>query len=532
MRKLPKALTDYAGLPQWVAWNDANGRKVPKAVGGGNAKSNDPSTWGTLGEAIDEAERNGYTGVGIELDNGLVGIDLDGCVHDGRIEPWAQEMIDEVGSYAEMSPSGTGVHILAIGDPGKLGALGRANHSKGIEVYNHGRYFTVTGDAINDSGIVDATDAISKIMVREFPTPSPEDTLKEELARLARYQVARRANETVSHNVRRDRRSGVCFARVPMGLHTCEFCMMLASRGFVYWSRGSAGEFGHWHADCRCKVVPGVPEVQSYWKNGVHVTRGLDPSVEGYDPDACFFMWEVLRMHRENGGSSSAWLTGTIQRDALERFGRDASKSKKELASGTGVISREEWTKRYGRRYGAVYDSVEKTVDSVGRGEEFLNSLGIDADDYVSVGIVYQQLKEKGLIISPDDTLSLIGEQNKQRDLIAYIRLVEQGHYPENLPEPAGRQRDGVKDIDAIVDGHLVELKSITSANRRAVERAMRSTIGKFDGLGVSEPSVLVNTTYSEMTTQDLKLSMGDGPADAMHSVCQVRRDGKVVTIK
>lgn len=306
MRKLPKALTDLSDLPQWVAWNDTNGRKIPKAVGGGNAKSNDPSTWGTLGEAIAEAERNGYTGVGIELDNGLVGIDLDGCVHDGQIDPWAQEIIDEVGSYAETSPSGTGVHILATGDPGTLGALGRANHSKGIEVYNHGRYFTVTGSAINDAGIVDATDAISSVMGREFPEPSPEDALKEELARLAKSQVSRRANETVSHNVRRDSKSGVRFARVPMGLHTCDFCNMLASRGFVYWSKESAGEFSHWHADCRCKVVPGVPEIKSYWKNGVHVTRGIDPSVEGYDPDSFLAVHGNSAGTRDENGKSQA----------------------------------------------------------------------------------------------------------------------------------------------------------------------------------------------------------------------------------
>ena len=304
MRELPKALTDLSDLPQWVAWNDTNGRKIPKALGGGNAKSNDPSTWGTLGEALDEAERNGYTGVGIELDNGLVGIDLDDCVHDGQIDPWAQEIIDEVGSYAETSPSGTGVHILATGDPGTLGALGRANHSKGIEVYNHGRYFPVTGNAINDAGIVDATDAISSVMGREFPEPSPEDTLKEELARLAKSHVSRRANETVSHNVKRDSKSGVRFARVPMGLHTCDFCNMLASRGFVYWSKESAGEFSHWHADCRCKVVPGVPEIQSYWKNGVHVTRGFDPSVEGYDPNSFLAVKGNSAVTRDANGKS------------------------------------------------------------------------------------------------------------------------------------------------------------------------------------------------------------------------------------
>lgn len=385
MRKLPKALTDWSDLPQWVAWNDTNGRKVPKAVGGGNAKSNDPSTWGTLSEAMSEAERNGYTGVGIELDNGLVGIDLDDCVQDGQIEPWAQKIIDEVGSYAEISPSGTGVHILATADPQSVGCIGRANHHKGIEVYNHGRYFTVTGNTVNDRGIVDATDAVSGVMAREFPEPSPEDTLKEELARLARSQVSRRANETVSHNVKRDSKSGVRFARVPMGIHTCDFCNMLASRGFVFWSKESAGDFSHWHADCRCKVVPGVPEIKSYWKNGVHVTRGIDPTVEGYDPDLYFAQLGGTtgqNVHRAlgadvlNARNSSNVVLGRKQ------FGKKASKHCKDWGLDP---KKEEDRERLKGIIADIIDNSEEVFDGEWRGQPSPCTFYIKGEDAVIV---------------------------------------------------------------------------------------------------------------------------------------------------
>lgn len=58
----------------------------------------------------------------------------------------------------------------------------------------------------------------------------------------------------------------VRFARVPQGGDTCTFCAMLASRGFVYWTRKTAGEFNHYHANCRCLVVPddGSGEVEGY----------------------------------------------------------------------------------------------------------------------------------------------------------------------------------------------------------------------------------------------------------------------------
>ena len=292
--QVPHALGQLADSRRWVAWDGSGGRKVPKSPAGGNAKSNDPSTWGTLREAASCAELNGYDGVGIELGDGLVGIDLDGCVHDGAIDPWAQGVIDSVASYAEVSPSGTGVHILAYADPARTGAIGRADHRRGIEVYNHGRYFTVTGQQVSEHGLEDRTDEVARFVVESFPGESPEASLARAVARLARDQVARRANATTSHNVGRDSKRGVRFARVPMGSHACQFCVMLASRGFVYHSAKTAGQFDHFHRDCRCKVVAGFPEMTYYWKNGVKVSRGIDPSVEGYDPDVLLRLWKDL----------------------------------------------------------------------------------------------------------------------------------------------------------------------------------------------------------------------------------------------
>lgn len=131
------------------------------------------------------------------------------------------------------------------------------------------------------------------------------------MARLARDQVARRANATTSHNVGRDSRRGVRFARVPMGPYAWRFCVMLASRGFVYHSAKTAGQFDHFHRDCRCKVVAGFPEMTYYWRNGVRVSRGIDPFVEGYDPDAYLRLYELQRDVGE--------ARGTRRKEASER---------------------------------------------------------------------------------------------------------------------------------------------------------------------------------------------------------------------
>lgn len=82
----------------------------------------------------------------------------------------------------------------------------------------------------------------------------------------------RQVNATVLKNARRDRERGVRFARVTSGRNTCSFCLMLAGRGAVYWSRKTAGEFDHWHTHCSCKVVPG-------FSGNPH-----EVLVEGHDP--------------------------------------------------------------------------------------------------------------------------------------------------------------------------------------------------------------------------------------------------------
>lgn len=321
--ELPGGLRRIADMERWVAWDYVGGRKVPKSTRGGNARSNDPSTWGSFGAAAKVAEDNGYPGVGIELGDGLVGIDLDDCVHDGRIDPWAKEIVDSVGSYAEVSPSGTGVHVLAYADPTRTGAIGRADHRRGIEVYNHGRYFTVTGRQVGSGGLADRTDEVARLVSERFPGKSAEDSLARQVGRLARDQVARRANETTSHNVGRDAKRGARFARVPMGAHTCRFCLMLAGRGFVYHSAKTAGEFAHYHSDCRCKVVAGFPEMTFYYKNGVKVSRGVDPTVEGYDPDLYFRSYELQRevdsMRKAGSLAAAGDLTRNPNHDEMRR---------------------------------------------------------------------------------------------------------------------------------------------------------------------------------------------------------------------
>ena len=83
----------------------------------------------------------------------FTGIDLDHCVNtDGSIDPWAQAYLDRLPSYAEYSPSGTGIHILVRGTipTGTRRAISGAPHPQAtIEMYCERRYFTVTGHHVD-----------------------------------------------------------------------------------------------------------------------------------------------------------------------------------------------------------------------------------------------------------------------------------------------------------------------------------------------------------------------------------------------
>lgn len=96
---------------------------------------------------------------------------------------------------------------------------------------------------------------------------------------LARH-ISMAANGTVALSCERGASKGVRYARVPMGRRTCEFCVMLASRGFVYASEKTAGRLGQYHYKCDCRIVPGIDGATT---------------IEGYDPDAYYASYKDCR---------------------------------------------------------------------------------------------------------------------------------------------------------------------------------------------------------------------------------------------
>ncbi len=169
-------------LKHWVLWKaeDRDGKttKVPYRPDGKMAASTRPGDWATFNEVREAFKSGQWSGIGFVFseDTGICGIDLDHCINSsGEVESWAKEIIESLNSYTELSPSGKGLHILVMG---KLpGGKGRKKVFKdpehqpgaGIEIYNRGRYFTVTGKRLpNMAGEVEERQQETEELIKKY----------------------------------------------------------------------------------------------------------------------------------------------------------------------------------------------------------------------------------------------------------------------------------------------------------------------------------------------------------------------------
>lgn len=88
-------------------------------------------------------------------------------------------------------------------------------------------------------------------LLRELEEGELEDVpaLVDELTNHLEVEVKRGVALNIMENARTDP-GDVRFARVPQGETTCDFCIMLASRGPIYYTEESAGAFSKFHAHC------------------------------------------------------------------------------------------------------------------------------------------------------------------------------------------------------------------------------------------------------------------------------------------
>jgi len=169
----------------WVVWRyeafekKSKPNKTPfNAHTGRRASSKNPSTWCSFDEAVLAWSRGGYSGLMFAFpDKGdFCGVDLDECIDDdGMLVVSAQEIVDQLDTYTEISPSGTGVKAFAIGRKPQ-GARCKSKAIRGFketEIYCEARFFAVTGCRLTGSSttIQPRQKQIEALCARLWPKP-------------------------------------------------------------------------------------------------------------------------------------------------------------------------------------------------------------------------------------------------------------------------------------------------------------------------------------------------------------------------
>lgn len=150
----PDVLRDLKG---WLVWrwvrrpDRPKALKMPYYVSGPVRKYTHGSTEDrallvTFEEAKKAADLHGFAGVGLALmpEFGITALDFDNCVKDGVIDPRVEQLT--IGTYSELSPSGTGVRAFMRGESPDSKDSTPADNSFGFETFHGKGFVTFTGD--------------------------------------------------------------------------------------------------------------------------------------------------------------------------------------------------------------------------------------------------------------------------------------------------------------------------------------------------------------------------------------------------
>lgn len=170
---------------RWVGYKieirDDKKTKIPyNAINGAKARSNDPDTWTSFDVACFGCVKYGFNGIGFMLGDGYFGVDLDNhedvngqkAMTREEFLEYASDFINTLQSYTEHSPSGEGIHIICKGSLPE-GANKRRNGVP-VEMYDRGRFFTMTGNVISALPINERTGEIAVLWEKYLKIPERE----------------------------------------------------------------------------------------------------------------------------------------------------------------------------------------------------------------------------------------------------------------------------------------------------------------------------------------------------------------------
>ena len=157
-----------------IIQRDGKNTKLPLMPNGKPAKSNDKMTWNSYEDCIAALNRNIGDGLGFMLGDGYIGIDIDKVSDDiiaysmdYHARSMTADFLRGISTYAEISPSKTGLHFIGKGE-----VPGERKRYKNLEIYDKDRFFTITGNIIKDrdrNKIVNIDSELSPLYEKYMP---------------------------------------------------------------------------------------------------------------------------------------------------------------------------------------------------------------------------------------------------------------------------------------------------------------------------------------------------------------------------
>lgn len=229
---------ELRALNTWVVWNyaveDGDFKKPPyNPKNGRKASVSDPNSWGSFEVARSAYEKGKWCGVGLVLPSntklGIVGVDIDYCITpDGVISEEALQIIATLDTYTELSPSGSGIHLWMKGSiPGIYRKRGN------VEMYQDGRYITITGHTIGTSTVLSNDEARLTAVYQDIFVFEEENTGGVMAQAAPRFQIYYSLEQALKRGF--DAKNGENFKRHYIGDNS-----LWEGKGALYTSQSSA----------------------------------------------------------------------------------------------------------------------------------------------------------------------------------------------------------------------------------------------------------------------------------------------------
>jgi hypothetical protein len=260
-------------LPGWLMWRleeDEHGkaRKIPfytsgERRAGQNGSATDRAKLTTFEAARTAAARRGFDGVGLALmpEFDVTVLDFDHCVTSGDVDPEVLEMVSD--TYAELSPSGTGVHAVYRGRIANAKSA-TSRDRWGFETFSDRGFVTWTGNVLEVCELLGTSASIAPInelvvgeVNRRFGhRDQPRETSSADRLGLSLEQ-ARRAVEQLDPDVDFE-----TWLRVGMALHH-----ELGAQGLDVWDQWSS----------RGSKYKGTDNLLTHWRTFGRGRHGSTP---------------------------------------------------------------------------------------------------------------------------------------------------------------------------------------------------------------------------------------------------------------